>query len=327
MFYENVSEEFSGEEVSPVSCESSEDPADSLIIFFNVIRVLYYTAILLSGTALNILAIVLITRFKQLNTPPFYNALQIVCCDLIHALFIPVLILSSVIAGHWIFGEHICAGSGFLLNVIGLVRTFLLTALATDRFISPYYYPKIVKKFNTTAAVISWLVALATSLFVLVSDCYAYKKIAKHCFILDCDHCTAYSVTVWFGLVAPAGVIPLFLYSCLYHKAKKIQQMLSTDNRPTHNHKATITFFLMFISNFFVVFPFSLLTASVTALTESATVEYVFITSSGFITHFMIVVDPLYVLRNEDAKMALKNMFSDISKRLKSRNARSSGSM
>ena len=312
MSYENLSEELNCAQQTLMNVSLAEYPP-ALITTVAVLRVLYYIAVLLSGVALNMLVMILIAKDKKLQTTPLLAALQIVGTDLVIAVLLPLSILPSTIGGRWVLGWHMCTITGFLWFLCSITRMLLLPVLAIDRFLyvfAPFKYPNIKNKVVGLLSLLSWLIAIGACIFALpgILDCYGYRYIQYFCFAeTSCNRrCFIYTTIFWFVFGSPAWVLPVLLYSSLCYKARKIRSnMTAAAGRPKIDHKATITFFLMFLSIFILNVPFNVSFFLIRALTDSAPAEFILTVLSDSTNHLVIVADPLFILRNMNAKMAI----------------------
>ena len=325
MSYENLSEELNCAQQTLMNVSFAEYPP-ALITTVAILRVLYYIAVLLSGVALNMLVIILIAKDKKLQTTPLLAALQIVGTDLVIAVILPLSILSSIIGGRWVLGWHMCTISGFLWFLCSITRMLLLPVLAIDRFLyvfAPFKYPNIKNKVVGLLSLLSWLIAIGACIFPLpgILDCYGYLYIRYICFAETSCHqrCSIYIAIFWVAFGSPACVLPVLLYSSLCYKARKIRSsMTAAEGRPKIDHKATITFFLMFLSMFILNVPFNALFSLVRALTDSASAEFILTVLSASTNHLVIVADPLFILRNMNTKMAVIKLGSSALKKWRS---------
>ena len=88
--------------------------------------------------------IVLVAKYKKLQTLSFLVSLQVVVLDWL--LSISILTgLSTNIANKWLFGEYGCAITGFIFSTGSFARTLLMCVFVIDRYLAivwPYFYPK-----------------------------------------------------------------------------------------------------------------------------------------------------------------------------------------
>ena len=169
MAYENISEDLiCAQRTLEVNIEEDYPPV--FTITASVIQVLFHAALLVGGGSLNLLVITLISRSKELQTPPFLVALQVVCCDLAIAVIVPVSVIFTSIGGRWVLGWHMCVIAGFLLFLTSLMRTVFIAILSVDRFLSvfaPYSYPRKHKALLSVLSLVTWLVVLSFALLAL----------------------------------------------------------------------------------------------------------------------------------------------------------------
>ncbi len=274
---------------------------------------------------LNLLVIIVVVKTKKLQAPPFYAALQLVCCNIIVSLLSTSSTASSAIGGGWIFGPVPCILSGVMFSMLNTAKTLMLLIIAIDRALyvfAPIAYSKIHKKVFILLCVIVWLVLAVFSILSLpgIMDCYGYLSTHLVCLFVDfChSHCKAY-IAVRYIIHLPAYTVPILLYSCMYCKAKKLKRNSSSASaeKPKPDYKVTITFFLLFLSTVLMLIPAGVVTL-LTAITNPS--EIVKIITAILITIILrasSITEPIFILRNETAKMALYQMIKVTTKKWK----------
>ena len=295
-----------------------------------VIQSICYIIIFLLGLFLNTVVIVLVVKYKKLQSRSFIIALQVVVSNVIILLTVYLLRPITAIANQWLFGEYMCIITGFLYITYLLTRSVLMFAFVVDRFLSvflPYSYPKHSSKIMIPLCVATWVFAIVARAigFPGILDCYTFRLSAHLCIHSSgcspsCAIATNTSISFLFG---PTTIIPVILYALLYWKSRKIRKSqaamipaaaIGTEaekvlrNLRKREGKATITFFLLFISVFALTTPAIIITIIATTLARTmgpSPIAYVISSISSTLTACLVIVDPIVILRNSDVRDVL----------------------
>ena len=282
-----------------------------------IVQTIILLFIFFFGVSLGLLVILLIARFKKLQTPDFVIAAQVMVANVILSVIYCLAMVNSI-ANRWLYGEHMCALLGTVLTALHIVRVAFMFTLVTDRFLVvyfPFLYPKHRIKIVLLLSVASWLVGvlIATPGFAL--DCYAFAPSANLCvFSSSCSkQCVIYLSSGHIIFTAPGTITPIILFAVLYVKAKKIRKALSADKsagaQQPDDWKATITFFLMFITVFVFTLPNLVLLLIVRVLYEEHEMPFVVFLLSAIarrLVSLVTVTDPVFILRNANVREVIK---------------------
>ena len=271
------------------------------------------------STVLNILVIVLVAKFKKLQTLSFGIALHIVVLNLIWTIILSFGLVNSV-ANRWIFGKHMCAILGAVFYTIAQQRISTMFVFVIDRFLVvffPFGYPKYQKKTVVVLIVISWLLALMIVTSSSILDCYAFIPDTWLCLLNGaCNKICFIAVSILLiTTTAPMTVIPIFLYALLFIKARKAKKAMaktSVSTEQLHDWKATITFFLMFLTVFVLILP-NLVVSLILRLmyTEEDIMPIGLYVLSIIVTRFLtlpVVTDAIVILKNDDVRKVLARL-------------------
>ena len=167
--------------------DTDTDFSPAFRISVMVFEIMFYSSEFIAGIILNILVIMVIATCKLLWTHSFMVALQVVIVDLLLAILVPVISISSTTAGHWLFGWQVCVCIGFIIILSIVIRTLLMVVLVVDRFLTvfaPFAYPKIETKAVIFLSGMAWVLAFAICILLLpgIFDCYVYNSRVKLCF-------------------------------------------------------------------------------------------------------------------------------------------------
>ena len=280
-------------------------------------QTLFYLLILVLGIPLNGMVIVLVVKYKKLQTRSFIIALQVMGVNLFLLVTVYLLRPITSIANQWLFGEYVCIIMGYIYIAYLLVRTLLMFAFVVDRFLSvfcPFSYPKHSSKIMISLCVATWVFVIVARGIGLpgILDCYNFRLSANLCIHSSgcssaCAIATNISIAIIFG---PATIIPSILYSILYWKAWKFikaSKATSASNKVgvgKSEWKGTVTFFLLFIAVFVFTTPAIVVTIVATSINRSSPspVLYVISAIATTLTSLLVVIDPIVMIRNGDVR-------------------------
>ena len=302
---------------------------NSLVYFVKSFLVIYFLIIFILGTFLNSLVIILVWKFKKLRKMHIVVSLQIVVLDLFTASIASLPSLANVLAYRWLFGSYMCAFVGFLSFCTKTVRTVLMLVLVMDRFLSvfsPFFHPKHKYKITVSLSVLAWLTVLLFCIGALpgLFDCYTFSNSFWSCGIspLCSKSCATYVNLYTILVIAPSCVLPIILYFILYLKARKLRNAtISLSSSPSNynvrrgERRATITFLLLFVSVFVVLVPtiiFSEILSSFPSLSSQSFVFYLLVATSLNLSSFLVITDPIIILRNRDSREILSKLMKNI---------------
>ena len=291
--------------------------SSALTITLRVIQSIFYFVIFFGGLFLNTLVIVLVAKYKKLQTLSFLVSLQVVVLDWF--LSISILTgLSTNIANKWIFGEYGCAITGLIFNTGAFARTFLMCTFVIDRYLAivwPYFYPKYKLKVTVSLSVASWVLAVLVGVGMLpgLLDCYIFQTTGMVCATSSqCNSSCSIYVRIYSVIAVPATILPITLYGFLYYKARKIQKELASNAAANATHrkewKATITFSLLFLTLIAVVLPLILINLIIIAIFpdgDYSPVPYTILVGASSLFLLLTITDPIVIMRDKDVKEVL----------------------
>ena len=288
----------------------------SFEIIFNILVIVF-------GTLLNSLVLVLVKKFKSLQTLSFAIALQVIVIDLITVSIHNPTSLVTALANKWVFGKYVCIIGGFAVFSTFLIRMVLMSTLVIDRFCNvfmPFYYPKRRKKIMLSLTLAAWSLTIFVSIILLpgLNDCYEFVPEGWGCYASpQCNRpCTILSNVIFSLIVLPSGIVPIFLYSVLFWKAKKIKKSTAsaandlTDNGNTTRRewRATITFFLLFMAVFVVTVPPVFLFFILELIFPPSTWLNIIRLFSSNMIPLLVILDPLFIMRDRDMRIAMAQL-------------------
>jgi len=288
-----------------------QQPPPALELTFMIVQSLYHIATVPWIFLLNTIVIVTIAKTKSLQTAPFLTALQIAGFNLVYSAMNILSVLSSTVGGGWVLGVPICVISTVITNGFLLKRLLLLAIIAIDRFLyvfAPIVYPKVYKKLIVVLIFFSWLIVSLISILILpgVLDCIGYVPVYVSCHIVGCSRrCLALIYTGLIFIIFPCCLLPAVLYTCLYCKARRLRKCSTpSSNNLRSNHKAELTFFLVFLTTILLTLPLSFLATLVDIFLKSESISQIFVLLSVLSFRLASIADPILLLRNENVKIA-----------------------
>ena len=195
--------------------------------------VYYFTAFPI-GLVLNIMAIVLIVKFKRLHSTSFYLILQVIVADTFVGLVLFPVAGVNIIANAWVFGDVLCQILAISLFFLRYARNLLMLVLATDRLCTiffPFWYAKHQVHVAVPMSLIAWFLAFTVALIPVygILECYEFQKHIWTCGLGNgCRHkiaCSRYRT----GFVSVANIsifISLVMYLILYCKARHLKKKM-----------------------------------------------------------------------------------------------------
>lgn len=291
-----------------------------LVGIVRVIQCVLFFLVLIAGLFLNIQVIVLVVKYKKLRNYSFGITLQVVALNLL-LLFTYMTVLVSGITNRWVFGEKMCVIFGVLMLVAGLARTLLMCVFVIDRFLTvfvPFVYPKFQLKVTVILSVFSWLFCIAASIVPLpwILDCYCFNSYSLLCGLsTDCSrYCSFFVCMLLSSVTGPVIFLSVILYTMLYMKAKlaklgtvvpSVSESVAIPMEGHRDRKATITFFLLFLSLFIVTFPITVLTIINGLFFDSTPyhpLHFIVSIACRMLFSLLPITDPIVILRNRDAR-------------------------
>ena len=299
--------------------------SSALTITLRVIQSIFYTVIFIGGLFLNTLVIVLVAKYKKLQTLSFLVSLQVVVLDWL--LSISILTgLSTNIANKWLFGKYGCAITGFIFSTGSFARTLLMCVFVIDRYLAivwPYFYPKYKLKVTASLSVASWVFAVLVGVGMLpgLLDCYIFLSPGMVCNASSqCNGSCFIYIRIFAAITIPATILPIILYGFLYYKARKIQKELASNAAANASHrkewKATITFSLLFFTLIALVLPNVLISITIAAISPDgiySPVSYATLVVSSSWILILAITDPIVIMRDRDVKEVLSKIKNDAS--------------
>ena len=301
--------------------------SSAFTITSRAIQSVFFAFTFIFGSLLNTLVIVLVVKYKKLRTYSLLVALQIVVLSLMLALLTAVSLVNAI-ANMWLFGEQMCAVTGLFISTATTVRSLLMCVFVIDRYLSVFWlftYPKYRVKVMVVLSVASWVLSLIISITLLpgLLDCYSFRQNGWLCsFDAGCNSSCFIVASTLFGIILlPITIFPIFFYARLYCKARQMKKSMATNDwTDKHEWKATITFFLLFVTVFAMTLPsiaISITIGSIYTHVDPPPAAYALTLLSSGVIYLVIVTDPIVIMRNQDMKEVLSGIKEAAFKRWK----------
>ena len=286
-----------------------------------VLEIMFYSFEFIAGIILNFLVIVAIAACKLLWTHSFMVVLQVVTVDLLLAILVPVIIISSTTAGHWLFDWQVCVCIGFIIILYIFIRTLLIAILVVDRFLiifAPFAYQKMETKAVIFLSGTAWVLAIAVCILFLpgMFDCYGYNSTVKLCcHEASCGgNCVSMYAIIFVGILSPSCIVPFILHILLVLKDGQLKTVISTGGNAgdgkKHDFKVTMT---LYLSNLFLLIWFLSVTGAIKqSLIDSSVGRFTVNIVSAATYTLIVVVHPLVVLHHQDAKPTMAQLKNTI---------------
>ena len=292
-------------------------------------RVVYFTVLFVASVSLNSLLFFLVIKYKKLHTLSFAIALQVVVIDITLAVFYCLPTIISTAAGEWILGKEVCVLTGFLTFTPISMRTCLMFVFVIDRFMSvffPYFYPRHKVKIAVSLSVPIWLLCtvLCTLMFPGILDCFTFVSSFNVCIASGtCSgSCSIFIIILFNSIGWPSAVVPTVLFTALYCKGRRLSKSTATlapsaaisgEDKAVakRERRATITFFLLFVSIFAVTVPTSTTTVvigQVSNLIDLPNFFFIVQAIAGSAGSLYIVTDPIVLMRDRDVREVLSSI-------------------
>ena len=305
--------------------EESLPYTTTLNVVVRSLKIIFSILIIIFGVLLNSLVVVLVKKFKSLQTLSFTIALQVIVINLIKVSIKQPASLVTAMVNKWLFGEYICIFFGFVVLMTLLTRTLLLFTLILDRFCNvfmPFYYPGCRRKVMLRLSLGAWSLAMLLSIIMLprLTDCYRYLPHVWGCYPspLCNEWCAVVFGTTLFLVILPSCIVPIFLFGALFWKARKIKKstvVVAIDltengengNVTRYQIKTTI-FFLLFVSLFIVTLPPLLIYVILDVILSSPPWIQFLQTLCENLIGSLVIMDPLFIMQDRDMKIAMAKL-------------------
>ena len=299
------------------------------------------SVLLLFSLVGNLLVLVLVAKFKELRTRSTVISLCMVVADLLFTLSYTFPALVTTASKEWVFGDNGCIGFGFLAFDLLVTRWFTVGLLCIDRFCTvcfPFWYSRrgtwLIGSLASAAWILPFILCVIPIHLFTTFDLRENQPVClPTCTDTHGNLCRIYYAGVITITFITGSIIPVILYSWMYHKARKMRtsakltmgrivvQVASgilvsqpVGGQQPHTQRtdirATITFALIFVTVVITGSPAYLfqLLRSISVELHCAIPIYVhFIIADFFLCAPMLT--PLVIMRDRLFRTCIANLF------------------
>ena len=298
---------------------SSMEVSTVLDVTLRSLHAIYSIVLLACSSILNSFVIFLVLKHKALRSLSMVLAIQVIVVNLIGVVSLFPAAIANAAANRWLFGTLMCYLQGAVVFIVPFTRTGLMFVLVIDRFLLIYKtfsYPKYRTKLIISLSILTWSVVILLAAIMLpgVFNCYGFSRPQWICSTRSiCSRSCSLIVLLSFAFALICCSVSAFLYTTLFCKAKKIKSLKhgpmfeSTQGR---EWKATITFSLMFTTLFVVTVPVGLF-LSIGHLVFRSESPVWFVVMQLFaieLIRLYYLLDPIFIMRNQDIKEVITNL-------------------
>ena len=310
-----------------MKCEDSQVEIQFALVFVVNLQILYYIFCLFFGVFLNLIAILLILCHKELQNITFMLAFQLLISDLLSASVIFPTSAANAVANRNLFTD-LCSVISFIFYFMRNVRIYLMSGLIADRFIStfkPFWYQRNRVSLITLISLGAWVFSSISALVPVrgLLDCYAFLHVTWTCVPngAQCPNkteCSIYSYSM-VAFSQALNVMILLLYIVLFITVRnKIttynsdQERAAAVKKRKREHRANITFFLLFLALLMVSIPFGKIILDVLGVPQQSTL-YTLAGIMGWAAyHLLVIIDPLIIMRNGDFRSVITKTLNQL---------------
>lgn len=304
--------------------------------FLGSLQILLLTLLFVFGAALNCFAFFLVIRFKTLRTRDFFLALQVLLADLLDISYIPMMIAVLLTSSASISGRRGCDALGFSEVLFDIIRYGGMSVLALDRFNTvffPFAYPP---RGNVTALALSvalWSFGIVYSATAVAVDCYGLQPLTGVCTIYpECSNGCVVIEYLHYVVITVIGVIlPTALYSMMSWKARKMKKQtaqvvgslaMPRSTNTIRDNRAVVTFFILFVALCGCALPIYVGLLLLPVKGTHPTIYWSYEALSHIFLDIVVLLDPIIVMRNQDVREKIQELWSSLKNCLLHRNPR-----
>ena len=297
------------------------------------------SAIILVGVCGNAFVLFLVAKDKRLRYRSVIASLSIVVVDFLLTIFLHGVALTSTLLKKWAYGDddfNTCRMYSIVSSYFVYVRWIALGLIATDRFLTvrfPFHYQRHSKKFLIILTLLVWgcpiiIAGFLSSPFLKPTFRANVPTCLPSC-VNGNKACRFVNLLLFTATLIVGGVVPSVLYTWMYRHGRQLrvkhtlgqftlQTATSTiiqDELPTLNEvrKERQTLFTLIIVY---------LTVLLTSLPQYLVLFVRGINKCAFFSipiyiHFILLdifflstaLDPIVIMRNQDFRIAIKDIF------------------
>jgi hypothetical protein len=305
------------------------------------IQIIYYSINFPVALFLNILVVYLVARYKVLHNITFYLALQITIVDLANSITLYPTTLANLIADRYVF-TGLCDTLGVIFTFLRTARNLLMMVLVADRFcliFLPFWYSrhrvKMTIPLSIVAGMIPFILAIVPANGIL--GCYGFQRLTWSCVIgPGCTNAVGCTTHRAFVTTSTNGAlfVAFLLYLALLVKARKLRNKVaiftSNENpedreierrRIQREQRANTTILILFTTLVGISYPSYLFFTFGNITLNSLNIQpppagyTIAAIISRSIFALITVMDPIVIMRNQDVKQVLLEIFAKMKKK------------
>jgi len=284
----------------------------------------YFSFVAAIGILMNLLVVILVILSKDLRNKSFAIAVQIAFANIFTIVGGKVPSIVQYSFGQPIFGLNACTYSGYFLIAIMDTRVLLMFAFSLDRFASvfaPYLYPRHNLAVIIFTSLLAWIFPMAFKMVGIpqLLDCYSYAQAFHSCmWSMTCGYyCRILHVVYHGAVIFPAMLASVIFIVALYVKGKKIRRHttemmgIPESERMTESQwKALKTLFVLILT--LVIDEVGLIIVFLFYSIDKVFTHSPLLLIVGYLTVIYFITDPIVIMRNADAREALKAMMKTL---------------
>ena len=229
------------------NCSSAFEGVDHLITSFQAV---YAAFVILVSVPINIMFIAAFVRSRHLLDSSFALVISILVSNTITALFLSGQVFVTAVMRAWVLGYWGCQIFGFISTSATYSRWTAVGFLSLDRFCRVFFplaYQRFEKKVLVLFLIFTWLFSILVPCILFLLDGLGFNESYPACSYSICLESTDgvdVSILVFLIMIAVllSTVLPIILYTAMYHKARKIartQPVLAQGDSTTENRSQT----------------------------------------------------------------------------------------
>ena len=325
-----------------------EDDNETIMKYYNLSEVptvviavhsFILSVIILVGVCGNAFVLFLVAKDKRLRYRSVIASLSVVVVDFLLTIFLHGVALTSTLLKKWAYGDDdfsICHMYSIMSSYFIYVRWIALALIATDRFLTvrfPFHYQRHSKKFLIILTLLVWgcpiiIAGILSSPFLKPTFRANIPTCLPSC-VNGNKACIFLNVLLLTATIIVGGVVPSVLYTWMYRRGRKlrvkhtlgqfalqiatstiIQEELPPFNEVRKEQQTLLTLIIVY------------LTVLLTSLPQYLVVVLRGISICAFFSipiyiHFILLdifflstaLDPIVIMRNQDFRIAIKDIF------------------
>jgi uncharacterized membrane protein len=205
-----------------------------------------------------------------------------------------------------------------------------MSGLIADRFYStfmPFWYKRnrvrLIVLVSLGAWIFSFIIAFVPVIGLL--DCYSFLRVTWACVPNGaCPNKTQCSIYGYFMVAfsQACNVVFLLLYFILFIKVRMMRNKITDCNtdqekaaavmKQKREHRANVTFFLLFLALLGVSIPVGKIILDVLGVPEESALYTLAGTIGWAAYHLLVIIDPLIIIRNGDFRFIMRKLFNQL---------------